>query len=118
MATAPITPEVKSAAQGTVVNVNRIWASLTGFLSSGIVATIGGIATTFMPTTSATILAALVAIGALVSAIGHMLVVVGVIKSTNDNTYRTIENLLNELSTALGGKKVVDDLPPTPAPQA
>ena len=113
------TAAVKTVAQGATIGVTGILGSISRFFGSGILASAGAIATTLAPTTTTAILAALVAIGALISAAGHALHVVGVIKSTNDATYAAIENLLNEISTVLGGKKVVEDLDPAaPATQA
>jgi hypothetical protein len=110
-----ISPEAKATAQGAVVGTKSIAGTLTSLFGSGIFATAAGIFATLAPTTTLAILSLVAAIGAVVNAIGHGLQAIGVIRASDAATYVIIENLLNEVSQTLGGKKVVSDLDPTPA---
>ena len=109
-----ISPAAKAAANGAVIPTKSIFGTLTSIFGSGVFATAATIFSTLAPTTTLAILSATAAVGAAISALGHGLQAVGVIKATNAATYVLVENLLNEVSTALGGRKVVGDLDPFP----
>ena len=109
---------VKTTAAPAIVGSNIV-AQLTKLLASGIITTALGFATVFIPeTTKVMICMLLVTAGTGVYTIGNFLHTVGLLKSTDDATYHLVEILLNQVSVSLGGKPVVQDLPPDPTPAA